>query len=169
LAWLPQETIVFNSARFHRTTEIDLTTGTELLALEWIVLGRAAYGEIVVNGQIVDAWLVKRDGRLIWADTFRVNDETFPHLNRKALLSDCTAIATMIHFGPCLNERLDFLREVISSLGCYGAATLVSGLIVVRLAAKESSELKRALCSFLQQFGSEAGPGPFKVPTMWSC
>ena len=169
LAWLPQETIVFNSARFHRTTEIELTSGTELLALEWIVLGRAAYGEVVVDGQIVDTWLVKRDGRLIWADTFRVNDGRFPHLSRRALLSDCTAIATLIHFGPCLNERLDFLREVISSLGCYGAATLVSGLIVVRLAAKESSELKRALRSFLQQFGSKAAPGPFKVPRMWSC
>ena len=35
----------FQSARFHRTTEIELFAGAELLALEWIVLGRAAYGE----------------------------------------------------------------------------------------------------------------------------
>ncbi len=33
LAWLPQETIVFNRARLHRTTEIDLFSGAELLAL----------------------------------------------------------------------------------------------------------------------------------------
>src|SRR6201997_4251285 len=42
LAWLPQETIVFNQARLHRTTEIDVFSGAQLLALEWIVLGRAA-------------------------------------------------------------------------------------------------------------------------------
>src|SRR6201997_5717161 len=84
LAWLPQETIVFNWARLHRTTEIDLSCGAELLALEWLVLGRAAHGEAVVAGNITDSWRVKRDGGLIWADSFRITDEIFPHVNRKA-------------------------------------------------------------------------------------
>ena len=46
-----------------------------MLAVEWIVLGRSAYGEQMVNGQITDSWRVKKDGRLIWADTFRCFDE----------------------------------------------------------------------------------------------
>src|SRR5580692_5875952 len=169
LAWLPQETITFNWARLHRTTEIDLFSGSELLALEWLVLGRAAHGEVVVGGSITDSWRVKRDGRLIWADSFRITDEIFQHLHRKALLSDCQAIATLIYFGPHLDRRLEFLREIIPSLGCNCAATLLSGLIVVRFAAKESSDLKLALRSFLQQFGPELGSGPFQVPKMWSC
>ena len=169
LAWLPQETIVFNSARLHRTTEIELTSGTELLALEWLVLGRAAHGEVVIGGSITDSWHVKRDGRLIWADTFRVSDETFPHLNRKALLSDCNAIATLVYFRPHLDKRLGWLRDILPSLGCNCGATLVGGLVVARFAAKESSDLRFALRSFLQQFGSEIGSGPFRVPKMWSC
>ena len=96
LAWLPQETIIFNWARLHRTTEIELFSGSELLALEWLVLGRAAHGEIVIGGSITDSWRVKKDGRLIWADNFRITDETFPQTYRKALLSDCRAIATLI-------------------------------------------------------------------------
>jgi urease accessory protein len=169
LAWLPQETIVFNRARLHRTTEIELFCGAELLALEWLVLGRAAHGEVMVGGNIVDSWRVKRDGHLIWADGFRITDEIFPHLKTKALLSNCRAIATLIYFGPYLDKRLDFLREMIPSLGCNCAATLVGGLIVVRFAAKESSDLKLALRGFLQQLGPELGSGPFKVPKMWSC
>jgi urease accessory protein len=169
LAWLPQETIIFNWARLHRTTEIDLFSGAELLALEWLVLGRAAHGEVVVGGNIIDSWRVKKDGRLIWADSFRITDEIYPHLKRKALLSHHNAVATLIYFGPDLDKRLDFLREIIPSLGCNCAATLVSGLIVVRFAAKESSDLKLALRSFIQQFGSELGCGPFRVPKMWSC
>src|SRR6201997_1597092 len=66
LAWLPQETIVFNGARFQRTTEIELFSGAELLALEWLVLGRAAHGEVVVGGSITDSWRGNKDGRLIW-------------------------------------------------------------------------------------------------------
>src|SRR5579864_4962585 len=169
LAWLPQETIVFNRARLHRTTEIELFSGAELLAIEWLVMGRAAHGEVVTGGNITDSWRVKKDGRLIWADSFRITDEIFQHLKTKALLSNCNAIATLIYFGLDLDKRLDFLREIIPSLGCTCAATLVSGLLVVRFAAKESSDLKRALRSFLQQFGPELGSGPFRVPKMWSC
>jgi len=169
LAWLPQETIVFNGARLQRTTEIELFSGAELLALEWLVLGRAAHGEVVVGGSITDSWRVKKDGRLIWADTFRITDEIFPHLKRKALLSNCNAIATLICFGTYLDKRLDFLREIIPSLGCNCAATLVSGLIVVRFAAKESSDLKLVLRSLLERFGPELGSGPFRVPKMWTC
>ena len=169
LAWLPQETIVFNRARLHRTTEIELFSGAELLALEWLVLGRAAHGEVVIGGNITDSWRVKRDGRLIWADSFRITDEIFPHLNRKALLANCKAVATLIYFGPYLEKRLDVLREIIPTLGCNCAATLVSGLIVVRFATKDSSDLKLALGSFLRQLGPELGSGPFRVPKMWSC
>src|SRR5580692_1588827 len=65
LAWLPQETILFNWARLCRTTEIELTHGAELLALEWLVLGRAAHGEKITGGYIADSWRVRKDGQLI--------------------------------------------------------------------------------------------------------
>ncbi len=79
LAWLPQETIAFNCARLNRETEIELSSGAELLALEWLVLGRLAHGEEMLGGHITDSWRVRKDGRLIWADTFRATDEMFPY------------------------------------------------------------------------------------------
>jgi len=169
LAWLPQETIVFNCGRLSRETEIELSSGAELLALEWLVLGRAAHGEQMVGGHITDSWRVKKEGRLIWADSFRATNETFPHLHRKALLSNCKAVGTLIYFGPYLEARLEFLRDIAPSLECCCAATSVGGLIIVRFAAKMSSDLRLALRSFLQQFSRELGPGPFRVPKMWSC
>jgi urease accessory protein len=169
LAWLPQETIVFNRARVCRRTQIEVSSGAELLALEWLVLGRAAHGEKISAGEITDSWRVMKDGRLIWADSFRATDDVFPHLSRKALLSDCTALATLLCFGPNLDERLQFLRDLASSFECQCAATLVGGLVVVRFAAKVSCDLRAALCNVLQHFGNQLGPGPFRVPKMWSC
>jgi urease accessory protein len=52
LAWLPQETIIFNRARLVREMEIELSSGAELLALESLVLGRAAHGEPNSAGHI---------------------------------------------------------------------------------------------------------------------
>jgi urease accessory protein len=169
LAWLPQETIVFNCARLSRATEIELSSGAELLALEWLVLGRAAHGEKLAGGHITDSWRVKKDGRLVWADTFRATDEVFAHLERKALLSDCNAVGTLVYFGPNLDTRLELLRDIALSLECRCAATSLGGLIIIRFAARVSSDLRLALGSFLQQFSRELGPGPFRVPKMWSC
>ena len=148
---------------------VGFVSGAELLALDWLVLGRAAHGEEIVGGHITDGGRIKKDGRLIWADSFRATDEMFRHLHRKALLSNCKAVGTLIYFGPDLERRLEFLRDIAPSLGCYCAATSVGGLIIVRFAAEVSSDLRFALRSFLEQFSREVGPGPFRVPKMWSC
>ncbi|HYT23231.1 MAG TPA: urease accessory protein UreD, partial [Candidatus Polarisedimenticolia bacterium] len=140
LAWLPQETIVFNRARVCRRTRIDVSSGSELLALEWLVLGRAARGEKISAGNIVDSWRVSKNGRLVWADSYRATDDVCPHLSRKALLWDSTALATLLYFGPDLEERLQFVRDLASSLECQCAATLVGGVMVVRFAAKVSCD-----------------------------
>jgi urease accessory protein len=169
LAWLPQETIVFNWGRLCREMDIELSSTAELLALEWLVLGRVAHGEEMSGGQITDSWRVKRDDRLIWADSFRVTDEIFPHLHRKALLSNCRAVATLIYFGPALDVRLEFLRDVGRSLECGCVATSVGGLIIVRFAAKVLYDLRLALQNFLEQFSRELGGRPFRVTKMWSC
>jgi urease accessory protein len=169
LAWLPQETIVFDWGRLSRQTEIELSSGAELLALEWLVLGRAAHGEEMVGGHITDSWRVRRDGRLIWADCFRVTDEVFPHLFREALLSNSKAIGTLVYFGPHLDARLDYLRDIAASLNCDCRATAVGGLTIVRFAATASYDLRLAVRNFLQQFSRELRPGPFRVPKMWLC
>jgi urease accessory protein len=169
LAWLPQETIVFNQARIRRQTEIDLCSGAELIALEWMVLGRTAYGEKVVGGYISDSWRIKMDGRLIWVDGFRISDEVFAQLHRKALLSNWKAVGTLVYFGPGLDARLRVLREIAASLDCCCAATIIGAIIVVRVAAAAGSDLRRGLRSLLDQFSRELGSGPFGIPKMWSC
>jgi urease accessory protein len=169
LTWLPQETILFNTARICRRTEIEISSSAEILALEWLVFGRSAHGEQMVNGQIKDNWRVRKDGRLIWADSFRVVEDTFPQLYKKAVLSNHKAIATLVYFGDALDRRVEFVRDIAASLECSCAATLVSGLLVVRFAAEAALELRLALHRVLTQFRLELGPGPFQVPKMWSC
>jgi urease accessory protein len=169
LAWLPQETIVFNRARICRRTEIEVSSGSQLLALEWLVLGRAAYGEKISAGSITDSWRVRKDGRLAWADTFRATDDVFSHLSRKALLSDCTAIATLLYFGPEPEARLQSIRDQAASFGCHCRATLLGGLVIARFAATASYELRAALRNLLQRLGEQPASGPFRVPKMWLC
>ena len=169
LAWLPQETIVFNHARLFRETRVEITSGTELLALEWLVLGRAAHGETVSAATITDRWRFVKDGRLVWADSFRITDDVLPIICRKALLSDSTAIATLVYFGAESRVRLELVRDMASSLRCCCGVTFVGGLLVTRFAARSSYDLRTALRNVLQQFSDQLACGPFQVPRMWSC
>ncbi len=169
LAWLPQETIVFDQARIARRTEVDVSSGAELVALEWLILGRIESGEEVLGGHILDSWRVRVDGRLAWADGFLASDQVFPWLRRTALLSNWKAIATMIYTGPRAETRLERLREIGASLECACGVTIVGAIIVIRVAAIASADLRRGLRRFLDQLSQELGCGPFGVPKMWSC
>jgi urease accessory protein len=169
LAWLPQETIVYNGARMRRNTEIEISSGAELLALEWLVLGRAAHGEEIVGGEISDGWQVKIDGRLSWADRFRATDDVFPRLRSPVLLADFKAIGTLIYFGPDAEARVQLMRDLARQLQCHCVTTLVSGLVIVRLGAQDTSELKAGLREILLNFERTRAPGPFRIPKMWSC
>jgi urease accessory protein len=169
LAWLPQETIVFNGGRIRRNTEVEISAGAELLALEWLVLGRAAHGEEIVGGEITDGWQVRLDGRLIWADRFRATDEVFARLRSRALLADFKAIGTLIYFGPDPAAQVQFLRDLAPQLQCECFTTAVSGLVIARLGARAAGELKAGLREILRQFERAREQGPFRLPKMWSC
>jgi urease accessory protein len=128
--WLPQETIVFNGARFKRRTTISVDGASSVLALEFLVLGRAAHGETVTRCEVNDTWRVMRDGKLIWTDTLRL----IGPMSRPALLGENRALATVVRVGP---------GEAIPG------ATIVNGVQVWRLAATDAASLRKTLAGTL--------------------
>jgi urease accessory protein len=169
LAWLPQETILFDGARLHRSTHVNLLPGAELLALEWLVLGRAARGETMCEGEVNDRWRVQLGGRLLWADGFRLDRGVWPHLGRAGLLDGCSALATLIYFGPDAERELDAIRADLPPLACRSGVSHFAGLIIVRFAAPAAADLRLALRGFLQEFSARHAGSPFRAPKMWSC
>ena len=75
LAWLPQETILFDRARLSRRIDVDLAEGASLLLAEAVVFGRAAMGEAMSEGLFADRWRVRRAGRLVFADSARLDGD----------------------------------------------------------------------------------------------
>jgi len=75
LEWLPQETILFDQARLRRRVRIDRAPGGRVLAGEFLVLGRIASGERMTRGLVREAWEVRRNGDLVWADALHVEDD----------------------------------------------------------------------------------------------
>ena len=73
LAWLPQETILFDRARMRRTIDVKLAADARLILAEALVLGRTAMNESVAEGSMFDWWRVRRAGRLVFAEGLRLD------------------------------------------------------------------------------------------------
>src|SRR4030088_1004108 len=96
LAWLPQETILFDQARLDRRIDIDLAGSASLLLCEIVVLGRAAMGERMRHGRLIDRWRVRRGGRLVFAETVRLDGDIGATLDRPAVAKGGVALGTAL-------------------------------------------------------------------------
>src|SRR5580698_625424 len=96
LAWLPQETILFDQARVNRRIDIDLAESASLLLCEIVVFGRAAMGEKMLAGSFVDRWRLRRGGRLVFAETVRLDGDIGEKLARPAVAKAGVAIGTAL-------------------------------------------------------------------------
>jgi urease accessory protein len=159
--WLPQETILFDGARLDRRIEVTLGTASRLLAAEMVVLGRAAHGERLVRGALLDRWRIRRDGRLLWADALRLADPAASRANRFAL-DGAGAVATLLLASPeaaALRERGRELAE--------GAASLVSpGLLLLRFLG-EAGAVRVSLAEAVRLLRAEAFGHPPRTPRLW--
>lgn len=142
LAWLPQETILFDGGRLSRRLEAELDGDAELVAVEAVLFGRAAMGETVRSGFLHDRWRIRRDGRLIFADDFRVEGDVAARLAAPAALGGRLAVATVLYVGAQAEPLLEPARAVI---GADGGASAWSGRLVARLASETGLALRRRL------------------------
>lgn len=143
LDWLPQETILFDGCKLHRKTTITLAEGAGCLALEAVVLGRAAMGETVRRVQF-------RDQREIWRGTVPLAVEPVL-LDDDALragpagLGGARAFASIMMVGALAGDGLDAVRMVLDEPGVEAAASAFDGKLVVRMLAADGWPLRRQI------------------------
>jgi urease accessory protein len=144
LAWIPQETILYNNFKLARAIEIDLAETAQLLLIESLVFGRAGMGEIVQNGALHEHWRVRRDGRLIYADGVTFEGALAGRLARAAVAKGAHAIATllMIPGDEAIADKVRALREEIG--GEIGVSAW-NGIALVRFCACDSAVLRHDL------------------------
>jgi urease accessory protein len=152
LAWLPQETIVFDRARLRRRFEADVAADARLLLCEAAVFGRAARGEEVRQGFFEDRWRIRRGGRLVYADTLRFDGPIAGLLDRPALGSGARALATLVYVAPDAENRLEEARSLLATASCAAGASAWNGLLAVRFLARDAAELRRGAARFLEGF-----------------
>ena len=157
LMWLPQETILFDRARLARTITIALAAGAKLLLAETIVFGRSAMGETVHEGSVVDRWQVRRDGRLIFAENFRLDGRVNDRLNEAAVAGGRTAIGTVL-MVPGDDAAAAAVRTAYGQFRGEVGISAWNGIALARLTARDGAALRHDLVALLSALGRCALP-----------
>jgi urease accessory protein len=159
LAWLPQETILFDRARLSRRIDVDLSSGASLVMAEAVVFGRAAMGEAMHHGFFADRWRVRRAGKLVFADSARLDGAVAEKLGQPASAAGGIAIATVL-IAPGGDATLAAVRALDDQLAGEVGISAWNGIAVARLCAKDGAALRHDLIAVLAALGSA-------VPRLW--
>jgi urease accessory protein len=158
LAWLPQETILFDRARLARRIDVGLADDASLLLCEAVVFGRAAMGETVTQGRLVDRWRLCRGGRLVFAETMRLDGAIAAKLAAPAVAAGAHALATLL-----VAPGNDAIIETVRSLDFAGevGVSAWNGLAVVRCCARDGAALRHDIIRILTALGR------CELPRLW--
>jgi len=160
LAWLPQETILFDRARVSRRIDIDLADSASLLLCEIVVFGRAAMGERMLHGEFVDRWRLRRGGRLVFAETIRLDGRIGEKLSKAPVARGGGAIGTAL-IVPGDDAVVQRMRELSDSFRSELGVSAWNGFAMARFCAQDAAELRADMMAVL---GRASGS---TLPRLW--
>ncbi|GLT09885.1 urease accessory protein UreD [Sulfitobacter porphyrae] len=141
--WLPQETILFDHAALNRRLTVDLAAEAGFLMVETLVFGRAAMGEVLHEVHLRDRIRINRAGAPLYLDGIALAGDVQRHLARPAIAGGAGAVATLVFVGVEAEAQLRPLRALLPETAA--ASLLPGGVLVARLLASDSFELRRAV------------------------
>jgi urease accessory protein len=151
--WLPQETIFYNGGSLRRSLTVEMAADARLLAVEPLIFGRRAMGERLLDGFLSDQWRIRREGRLVYAEAFRVAEKGGEALARREALRGWTAAASLVYLAPDAEARLEEARTLLEPLVWLECgASAWDGILALRFLAETGAQLRRALIAFLEPF-----------------
>jgi urease accessory protein len=160
LAWLPQETILFDRARIHRRFEIDLSESASLLLCEIVVFGRLAMGERMSEGEFVDRWRLRRGGKLIFAENIRLDGDIGEKLARPAVAKGGVAIGTAL-IVPGDEALVERIRGASEAFGGEVGISAWNGFAMARFCAQDAARLRADMMAALGRASGSA------LPRLW--
>ena len=160
LAWLPQETILFDRARVERRFDIDLSESASLLLCEIVVFGRAAMGEKMLRGEFVDRWRMRRAGKLVFAENIRLDGDIGEKLAKPAIANAGAAIGTAL-IVPGDEALVERIREVTNALDSEVGISCWNGFAMARFCAQDAARLRADMMAVLGRASGSA------LPRLW--
>jgi urease accessory protein len=143
-----------------RRIDIDLAEGASLLLCEIVVFGRAAMGERMQSGEFVDRWRLRRGGRLVFAETVRLDGDIGEKLAQPAIAKGGVAVGTAL-IVPGDEALVERIRELTNSFGSEVGISCWNGFAMARFCAQDAARLRADMMAVLGRASGAA------LPRLW--
>jgi urease accessory protein len=151
---------LFDGARVSRRIDIDLAESASLLLCEIVVFGRAAMGERMLQGEFVDRWRLRRGGRLVFAETIRLDGAIGEKLAKPAIAKAGVAIGTAL-IVPGDEALVERIRELSTTFGGEVGISCWNGFAMARFCAQDAARLRVDMMAVLGRASGSA------LPRLW--
>ncbi len=168
LEWLPQEAIVFNSARARQIISVDLAEGACYLGWDILILGRIASQENFSEGCYEQAWHIRRNGVPLWLERGRI--EGGSRLMQSPIgLAGYPVVATLIAAGNAPNTALVAAsRAVPVGANARVAITALPEVLSVRYLGHRVEDARNFLLSIWRELRPHYFGRAVQTPRIWS-
>lgn len=163
LRFLPQPTIVFEGGHLSRRTTLAVDGAGTATVAEGLVLGREAMGESVARVTVRDRIEVRIDGRLAFVDALRLDPEALERVRTPAGIGSARGIGIVVHRAGPEPASPDAAREALAGAGVVAGASLVNGLVVVRVLAPSHTALQDGLARAVTALSGEGPPRAWRL------
>ncbi len=154
--WLPQETILFEACALERQMHVELEEGASLLLVEPLVIGRAAMGETLRSAYFKDKISIRRQGKPLFLDAMTLQGDVTGHLAAPNVAANAGAFALIVYVGGDAEARLASVRARLPETA--GASLVAKDLLVARVLAADSFELRQSLIPIIEHLTNGALP-----------
>lgn len=168
LEWLQPETIMFNGARAHLRTAIELAAGGAYFGWEIMCLGRTAAGEKFDTGVIHQTTEIAIAGEQVWGERCRLSGSS-PLLDSPVGLAGAPVSAVLLAAGKSVPAALlAQCRAIVLDAPARTGISCMPGLLVARYVGHSGEQAKNyfvAIWRVLRPFFSGRAA---VIPRIWN-
>ncbi|MEE4378723.1 MAG: urease accessory protein UreD [Candidatus Competibacteraceae bacterium] len=166
LEWLPQETIVFQSARVNSAIKVDLAGDANFIGWDIVCLGRPAAGERFTDGFFRQRIEIKQDGVPRYVEQGNYTGEV---LNAPWGLRGQSVIASLF----CVTQQTDLLEKVRNAIAETRPDELVGvtqldGVLLCRYLGPSTERARFLFGQAWAVIRNEVLAKPVTPPRVWS-
>ncbi|MDG1067780.1 MAG: urease accessory protein UreD, partial [Sulfitobacter sp.] len=123
--------------------------------------GRAAMREVLNDVIFQDRIRITRNRRPLYIDGMDLHGDAAAHLAGPAIANGAGAMASIVMVGPDAGRHLKTVRAALPQTA--GASMLADDVLVIRLLAIDSFELRRSLIPILEHLSNNTLPASWRL------
>ena len=163
VSWMPLETIFFNGGKLRRRLNIDLKTSSNFFAVETLIFGRKAMGEIVKSGELDDALQIYKNNKLLYSDFNKIEGNIDKKILKSLVSKGNNIFCNIVYTGKKMRIYEKQISKYADKSKHFFGVSIVNGVLLLKILEKNINDIRDFLSDLVKIFGKN-----FNLPRIWS-